>query len=84
MNEDRAQRTDEGVAGRCMSDAQGDGEEADDSATLASAFEAALEDDRRDQDRAFELMQERATEGGLNATGASAGALPELGGARLA
>ena len=56
MNEDTAQRTDEDVAGRCMSDAQGDGEEADDSATLASAFEAALEDDRRDQDRAFELI----------------------------
>ena len=48
MNEDRAQRTVEGAAGRGMSDAEGDGEEADDSATLASAFEAAVEQDRRD------------------------------------
>ena len=41
-----------------MSDAEGDGEEAHDSATLASAFEAAVEQDRRDTDRAFEAMQE--------------------------
>ena len=42
-----------------------------------------MREDRRDTDSAFEVMQERATEGGLNATGVGAGALPELVGARL-
>ena len=73
-----------------MSDADAHGEETGevvegasrDSATLASAFEAAVREDRRDTDLAFEVMQERATEGGLNATGVGAGALPELVGAR--
>ena len=73
-----------------MSDADAHGEEtgevvegaSHDSATLASAFEAAVREDRRDTDLAFEVMQERATEGGLNATGVGAGALPELVGAR--
>ena len=59
-----------------MSDADAHGDEtgevvegaSHDSATLASAFEAAVREDRRDTDLAFEVMQERATEGGLNAT----------------
>ena len=90
LNEDGHGVTGEQAARRGMSDADAHGEEtgevvegaSHDSATLASAFEAAVREDRRDTDLAFEVMQERATEGGLNATGVGAGALPELVGAR--
>ena len=90
MNEDGHGVTGEQAARRGMSDADAHGDEtgevvegaSHDSATLASAFEAAVREDRRDTDLAFEVMQERATEGGLNATGVGAGALPELVGAR--
>ena len=90
MNDDGHGVTGEQAARRGMSDADAHGDEtgevdkgaSHDSATLASAFEAAVREDRRDTDLAFEVMQERATEGGLNATGVGAGALPELVGAR--